>query len=182
MSQVAIEIRERFSSEKGKNLRKSGEIPGIIYGEFLDKPISVKVNNSTLKKLLSTNSKGSIIKLKLEDNIKNCVIKHVEKNYLTGEIIHVDFQYVRKNEVIKMKMPLNFTGFENLKVKLLAFETVVSEIELKGNVDKIPENIIIDVSHLNFGDRLFVSDIKLPEEVSLITDPEILLGVVKGAK
>lgn len=180
MSQLAIEIMEKGPSEKAKKLRKNGEIPGIIYGEFMKNSIPIKVDNLSLLKLLKYNSKGSIIKLKLNNEVKNCVVKQVQKDNLTGELIHVDFQYVNKNEVIKMKIPVDFEGMENLHIKKLTLETFLAEIEMQGDVEKIPEFIKIDVSQMNFGDKIYASDIALPEGIKLLTSPDILLAVVNA--
>lgn len=180
MSQLAFEIKERKLSEKNKNLRRNGEIPGIIYGEFLKKAIPVKIEKSSLLQLLKSNSKGSILKLNLKDKTRNCVVKQIQKDNLTGEILHVDFQYVKENEVIKMKIPVSYEGMDKLLSRKLVLETYLSELEMQGNVEKIPEFIKIDVSNMDFDDKLSAGDIKLPEEIRLITEPDTLLAVVNG--
>ncbi|WP_027631740.1 50S ribosomal protein L25 [Clostridium hydrogeniformans] len=180
MSQLAVKINEREINENSKSIRRNGETPGIIYGEFLDKSIPIKVNNSVLNKLLRYNSKGSILKLDLNDAHKYCVVKEVQKDIITGKVIHVDFQYVKENEVIKMKIPVNFIGLENLELKRLVLESFLNEIEMQGQVEKIPEYIEIDVSKNNYDDKIFVKDIKLPEGVRLLTEGETLLAVVNG--
>lgn len=178
MSQLAFEIKERCLSEKNKNLRKNGEIPGIIYGEFLKESIPVKMEKSNLLRLLKSNSKGSILKLNLKDKTRNCVVKHVQKDNTTGEILHVDFQYVKENEVIKMKIPVSYEGVAQLTSRKLVLQTYLSELEMQGDVEKIPEFIKVDVSQMNFDDKLSAGDIKLPEEIRLITEADTLLAVV----
>lgn len=180
MAQAALKITERGFHEKGKTLRRNGEVPGIIYGEFLDKPIPIKMVNSSLIKLLNNTTKGSIIKLNLNDNIKNCVVKQVQKNPLSGELVHVDFQYVSKNEVIKMSIPVNYEGLEALNSKKLLLNTLLSEIEMQGDVEKIPEYIKVDVSKLDYNDKIFARDINLPDGVQLLVDSDTLLAVVNG--
>ena len=180
MSQAAIEINERCLNESKKRLRREGQVPGIIYGEFLENTIPIKVDNSKLIKLLRYNSKGSILKLKLKDEVKLCVVKQVQKDTVTSEILHVDFQYVKKNEVIKMSIPVNYIGRENLESKRLILETFLQELEVQGAVEKIPEYIDLDVSNLNYEDKIFVKDIELPNEVKLLTEEENLLAVVNG--
>ena len=91
--------------------------------KFLKDSIPVQILSSELKKLINqTNSSGSIIPLNLNGNIKNCVVKNVQKDII-GNVIHIDFQYVIDNEVIKMNIPLNYTGQELLQVKRLVLET-----------------------------------------------------------
>lgn len=178
MEQLAFEIKERCLSEKNKNLRKNGEIPGIIYGEFLKESIPVKMEKSNLLRLLKSNSKGSILKLNLKDTTRNCVVKQVQKDNTTGEILHVDFQYVKENEVIKMKIPVSYEGLNQLTSRKLVLQTYLSELEMQGDVEKIPKFIRVDVSNMNFDDKLSAGDIKLPEEIRLITEPDTLIAVV----
>ena len=180
MSQLAIEIKERVFNESVKKIRKNGEIPGVIYGEFMDNTLPIKVNSSKLKGLLKYNSKGSILSFKFKDEAKKCVVKQVQKDNLTGEILHVDFQYVKSNEVIKMSIPINYIGQENLESKKLFLETFLPELEVQGEVEKIPEYIEIDVSKKNYEDKIFSKDIELPEEIKLVTKPDILLALVNG--
>ncbi|WMJ79892.1 50S ribosomal protein L25 [Clostridium sp. MB40-C1] len=180
MSQTTINTMERTVSENNKRLRKSGQVPCIMYGEFLENSIPVKIQSSALIKLLRDNSKGSIIKLNVNNTIRNCVVKSVQKDTITGELLHVDFQCVNENEVIKMKIPVSFVGLNALQLKRLVLDTFLPEIEMQGNVEKIPEYIKIDVSQMNFEDKIFAKDIELPEEIKLITEPDELLAVVNG--
>ncbi|MEW8956009.1 50S ribosomal protein L25 [Clostridium sp.] len=180
MSQLAVQIKEREFNENSRSIRKNGETPGIIYGEFLEKSIPIKVENSILNRLLKYNSKGSILKLNLNDSPKYCVVKEVQKDIITGKVIHVDFQYVKENEVIKMKIPVNFVGLDNLELKRLVLESFLNEIEMQGQVEEIPEYIEIDVSNYNYEDKIFVKDVKLPEGIRLLTEGETLLAVVNG--
>ena len=91
MSNLAFKVYERNVKENQNRLRKTGQIPGIIYGEFLDETIPVKMCNAELRRMLRKNSSGSIIEVSLEDKKINCVVKEVQKNE-RHEIIHVDFQ------------------------------------------------------------------------------------------
>lgn len=180
MSQAAIAINERQKTDTANKIRRNGEVPCIIYGEHLENSIPVKVPYNKLMRLLKENSKGSIFKLKLNDEIRNCVIKEIQNDALSGKVIHVDFQNVNKNEVIKMTIPVEFTGIESLQSRKLILETFITEIEMQGKVEEIPENIVIDASTMNFDDKIFVHDIKLPEGIRLLSEADALVAVVNS--
>ena len=129
MSNLTFNVCKRENNENKVNLRRVGLTPGIIYGEFLKNPIPIKIDSSDLKRLLKTNNKGSIIPICLGKKKLNCVVKDLQKNY-RNEIIHVDFQYTKPNERIKMKIPIKFSGQENLESKRLVLETHITSIEL----------------------------------------------------
>ena len=180
MSNLAFNINERGKNEKAKVLRKNGEIPCIIYGDGLKEALPIKINKNDLLKLMSTSTTSSLIPLNLNGITKTCVVKDIEKDVF-GKVIHVDFQSVNKNEVIRLKLPVNFTNEESLESKRLVLETFNPEIEIQGVASEMPENIDFSVEGLNFEDKIFAKDVKLPEGITLITTPDTLLAVIAGS-
>ena len=176
MTNVAFNISER--NESGKAVRRNGEIPCVLYGEHLEKPISAKLTRKEVDKLL-TCAKSSILSLNLNGTTENCVVKELQKdNY--GKVIHIDFQYVNKDENIKLKIPVVYTGESLLESKKLFLETFLSEVELYGEADKFPENIEFDVSALNYSDTVVAGDLNLVEGMKLVTNSDVVLTKVDG--
>ena len=181
MSELAFKVEEKLANEKAKAIRRNGQTPGVIYGEFLDNPISIKIANTQLPKILKTHLTSSVVSLEVNNDVKNCVIKDIQKD-MYGKIIHVDFQYVKANEVIKLKVPVTFEGQSALETNRLVLETFASEIEVQGAVEKLPEKIDIDVSDKKFEDKILAKDVTLPEGVHLVTAEDTLLAVVAGTE
>lgn len=181
MSELAFKVEEKLANEKAKAIRRNGQTPGVIYGEFLDNPISIKIANTQLPKILKTHLTSSVVSLEVNNDVKNCVIKDIQKD-MYGKIIHVDFQYVKANEVIKLKVPVTFEGQAALETNRLVLETFASEIEVQGAVEKLPEKIDIDVSDKKFEDKILAKDVTLPEGVHLVTAEDTLLAVVAGTE
>lgn len=181
MSELAFKVEEKLANEKAKVIRRNGQTPGVIYGEFLDNPISIKIANTQLPKILKTHLTSSVVSLEVNNDIKNCVIKDIQKD-MYGKIIHVDFQYVKANEVIKLKVPVTFEGQTALETNRLVLETFASEIEVQGGVEKLPEKIDIDVSDKKFEDKILAKDVTLPEGVHLVTAEDTLLALVAGTE
>ena len=181
MSELAFKVEEKLANEKAKAIRRNGQTPGVIYGEFLDNPISIKIANTQFPKILKTHLTSSVVPLEVNNDVKNCVIKDIQKD-MYGKIIHVDFQYVKANEVIKLKVPVTFEGQGALETNKLVLETFASEIEVQGAVEKLPEKIDIDVSNKKFEDKILAKDVTLPEGVHLVTAEDTLLAVVAGTE
>ena len=181
MSELAFKVEEKLANEKAKAIRRNGQTPGVIYGEFLDNPISIKIANTQLPKILKTHLTSSVVSLEVNNDVKNCVIKDIQKD-MYGKIIHVDFQYVKANEVIKLKVPVTFEGQSALETNRLVLETFASEIEVQGAVEKLPEKIDIDVSDKKFEYKILARDVTLPEGVHLVTAEDTLLAVVAGTE
>lgn len=179
MSNLAFKVYDRNVKENQNKLRKVGQVPGIIYGEFLGETIPVKMCNAELQRVLRKNNSGSIIDLLLEDKIVKCVVKEVQKNE-RHEIIHVDFQYIKPNEVIKMRIPIKFIGQDILEGKRLTLETHNLYIDLQGDIEKIPEFIELDASNMQINNKVFIKDIVIPENITILNDPNTLLAVVSS--
>lgn len=178
MSNTPIKVCVRESNEKANKLRRSGYVPAVIYGEDLDKPISIKITNKNILELLSKNLKTSIINLNVNDKIEHCIIKEIQTYPGTNKVIHLDFQEINKNEVIKMKVPVEFLNVELLGSKNLTLETFMDEIEIQGKFSDIPKEIKIDVSSLNYDDQIFAKDIDLPENAKLLAADNAVIAIV----
>lgn len=179
MTNLAYKLNTRTTQENINYIRRNGQVPGIIYGEFLKESLPIKINKTNLITLLKNNSKGSIIPVEINNEVMNCVVKTVQKN-IKGELIHVDFQYVQNNETIKMSIPIRFTGQENLEAKRLVLEIHTPSLEFQGPVEAIPESIQVDVSQMNFEEQVLAKDIEIPDSIKLINEPDTILAIINS--
>ena len=174
MESVVFNVSER--NEKGKKVRMHGEVPAVLYGSHLDNTVSIKITRKDMYKLL-TLAKSSILSLKLNGHIENCVVKELQKDSF-GEVIHIDFQDIKKDEKIKMKIPVVFDGQSTLEGRQLLLEVLISEVELYGEADKLPENIKCNVGELNIGDKIFIKDLVIPEGMRLDVDENAIVATI----
>ena len=174
MESVVFNVSER--NEKGKKVRMHGEVPAVLYGSHLDNTVSIKITRKDMYKLL-TLAKSSILSLKLNGHIENCVVKELQKDSF-GKVIHIDFQDIKKDEKIKMKIPVVFDGQSTLEGRQLLLEVLISEVELYGEADKLPENIKCDVGELNIGDKIFIKDLVIPEGMRLDVDENAIVATI----
>ena len=174
MESVVFNVSER--NEKGKKVRMHGEVPAVLYGSHLDNTVSIKITRKDMYKLL-TLAKNSILSLNLNGHIENCVVKELQKDSF-GKVIHIDFQDIKKDEKIKMKIPVVFDGQSTLEGRQLLLEVLISEVELYGEADKLPENIKCNVGELNIGDKIFIKDLVIPEGMRLDVDENAIVATI----
>ena len=174
MESIVFNVSER--NEKGKKVRMHGEVPAVLYGSHLDNTVSIKITRKDMYKLL-TLAKSSILSLKLNGHIENCVVKELQKDSF-GKVIHTDFQDIKKDEKIKMKIPVVFDGQSTLEGRQLLLEVLISEVELYGEADKLPENIKCNVGELNIGDKIFIKDLVIPEGMRLDVDENAIVATI----
>ena len=174
MESIVLNVSER--NEKGKKVRMHGEVPAVLYGSHLDNTVSINITRKDMYKLL-TLAKSSILSLKLNGHIENCVVKELQKDSF-GKVIHIDFQDIKKDEKIKMKIPVVFDGQSTLEGRQLLLEVLISEVELYGEADKLPENIKCNVGELNIGDKIFIKDLVIPEGMRLDVDENAIVATI----
>ena len=161
MQDLVFDVKPR--NEKGKKVRQEGYIPGIIYGGSLNESIPCKMTKKEVHNLLSS-SRNSVLSLDLDGTTEHCVLKEVQRDTF-GEIIHLDFQYVNKGDSVKLKVPVNFTGQGILESQRLLLQVLISEVQVQGHPEDIPEVLTADVSKLKHGDNIELKDLNIPDNL-----------------
>ncbi len=169
--ELEVKIREKTGKETSKKLRKSGWIPAVVYGaneENLHISVPLKEIHELIKE---THGEAKVIKLKAENLEKDVLLKHVDRDPVTGEIIHVDFQIIHKGEEIHIDVPVEIQGIaKGTKVGGI-LEVLRWHIPVRGEISKIPPHITIDVTSLDIHDSIHVKDLKI-EGVKILLNPE----------
>ncbi len=179
MSETAIQAIER--TEKPKQVRKNGFIPGVIYGKDMDS-ITVKFDEKKLHKILQGRSEKARIPVIIGNETKQCFIEEIQRDPVQRNPIHISMHVVKKDQVIKMKVPIIYNGHEKLAEKRLIFQPYTTEFELTGPSVDIPENIVVDVAEMSLGDKVEVKDISVNPSLTVLEDPEKILAVVTASR
>lgn len=182
MSNTVYQITKRRDGVKAKQLRKEGFVPGIIYGSAFKESIPVEIKTLDLVKMLKEHTKASILTFEGLGNSMNVIVKEIQKDNVTHLPIHIDFQAIKKGEIITVNMPIVILGEEVLKNIQLMYQPNLTHIELKGPAENLPEKIEFDVSGLEFEDKVLVQDIKLPKGIVSTEDDDALVGNVAAVE
>lgn len=182
MFELIVEKRERTGTKSLASLRSEGFIPGVVYGKK-EESTSVKVDARDFVKTLKEAGESSIITLKGLGSDKDVLIHDVDFEPVKGGVRHVDFYAVDKDAKIHVSVPLEFVG-EAPAVKSLGgvLVKVMHEIEIEVLPKDLPSSIEADISVIeDFDTSLHVSDIKLPEGVTAITNAEEVIASANAA-
>jgi large subunit ribosomal protein L25 len=180
MAKAALKVMER--TEKSKKVRRNGFTPGIIYGEGIKDGIPIKFEILKLRQLLKDNLTNAKLYVKLGEDNRYCIIKDIQRDPVSGSIIHVDMQAVSTDEIIKLKVPVIYNGLSNLELKRLALQIDVSELEVEGRVDVLPEAIHVDVGAKGLGDRITLKDLELEKAIKAHIDENEALAIIVAPK
>ncbi len=161
------ELQGKGSSRR---LRKQNLIPAIIYGGNEEPtPVSLKMNE--LVKVLEDEAFfSSIITINVEGGEEEQgIIKALQRHPAKNQPMHADFQRIVRGQKISMSIPVHFEG-RDVSPGIKAggnLSTLVADVDVSCLPMNIPEYIVVDVSNLNVGESLHLSDITLPEGVTL---------------
>ena len=185
MSNLVVEAEPR--TELGKNanrrLRASGLIPGVIYGRSTES-ISVSVNPKKIFSIIhSDTGQNTIFKLELNSKKLNVLIRDLQVDPVRGHLLHADFQTIAMDETRVFEIPLDPQGAAEGVKEGGILDIVVREIEVECLPTDVPDQIQIDVSALEIGDALRVSDLTFEsDKVSILSSPELVLLTVTPPK
>jgi large subunit ribosomal protein L25 len=171
-----------------RRLRRSGRAPGIVYGGTVaPQPIEID-HNALFHALRNEAFHASILTMKLGGDASKVLLRDVQMHPFKNEILHVDFQRVDENRKIHMKVPLHFVNAEvSPAVKLggALVSHVLNEVDVSCLPRDLPEFIEVDLSQLESGKAIHLSELKLPSGVTAITrgklDPVVASAVVPRA-
>lgn len=178
---IQAEKREAIGTSASKRLRRSGIVPGVVYGSN-QREYPVQLNAKALGDVLRRQaSRNFLVNLEIEgaqEKTKLAIVQDVQRDPLNGKLIHVDFRAVSENETIHAVVPIKFHG-EPIGVKSGGLlQQLVRDLEVHCRPMDLPEAIVNDVDHLGVGDSLKVSELNLPEGVITKMDGEVLVGLV----
>lgn len=179
MKKHSLKAQKRtVTGRKVKALRESGQLPATVYGKGV-KSISVSVSTKEFTKLYGEVGETGLVELALDGDVRPTLVHTVQKNPVSGELLHIEFHQVDLKQKVHAKVPLELVGeAAAVAQKTGVLLTLVDEVEVEALPTDLPEQLTIDVSALaKVNEELKVSDIKVPAGVAVLTDAN--LSVVK---
>ena len=172
MSIFELEAESRTDEGKGasRRLRRESMVPAVIYGADQD-PQSIKLKHSEILKRLDHEAFYShILAVNIDGKISKAVLRDMQRHPAKPVVMHMDFMRIDEKKPIRVNVPLHFTGADiapGVKAGGLVTHDVV-EVAIDVLPNHLPEYIEVDVSGLEIGDSVHLSDLTLPESASLV--------------
>jgi large subunit ribosomal protein L25 len=178
MSEHTIKASGRKDEGKGasRRLRHAARIPAIVYGGQ-SAPKSIQLEHE--KTWVASQNEwfySSILSLDIDGSVERVLLRDMQRHPFKQQIMHLDFQRVNENEALRVAVPLHFVNVENSPAGKAADVVVtheLNEIHVSCLPKDLPEFIEVDLSGLNAGDTIHLSQVKLPQGVEV---PELKLG------
>jgi large subunit ribosomal protein L25 len=166
-------------------MRRAGSVPAIIYGNHIETPLPIKVEEKTLKQIIAKAGRNRLIKLTVGNSAPRLVLtRQVQRNSMTGIIVHVDFQEVSMTEKVTTPVPLVLVGTSpavNRGEGLLIHG--INTVEIRALPMDLVAQIDVDVTALNaLNQSLFVRDLKPNEKIEILTPGDEMVAKVVPLK
>jgi large subunit ribosomal protein L25 len=181
-TKLDVSSREPDGSRSARRLRRTGRIPGVLYGGDVD-PVSFSVDARELRVALA--GSGAVVDLSIDGSKATpVVLKEAQRDPVRGETTHVDLLRVRLDRPIHAIVPLELSGVEETPgVKEGGIlEQLLRELNIEALPTAIPESIVHELGELNIGDTLALEAIALPEGVTLLDDPATTVASVSAPR
>jgi large subunit ribosomal protein L25 len=174
---ATLSATRRDGTGKGvaRKLRAQGQVPAVVYGKDMES-VHVQVDAHEAEHLFKGISVAStIVDLNIDGEKRPLptLVREVQTHPYRPELLHIDFLRIQKGVAVEVEVPLHLEGTpEGVRTDGGILEQIVHEIPVKCLPSKIPEAIVVDVTGLNVGDSLHVSDLDADEDVQILMDAD----------
>ena len=178
MSTILLEAESRTDIGKGasRRLRRlENKVPAVIYGGHKDAQSIYFLHNKVLKALELESIYSSVFDITIDGKVVHAILKDIQRHPYKPIILHMDLQRVSAKDILVKMVPLHFVNEQNapgVKDGGMVNHTMV-HVEVRCQAQSLPEFIEVDLSGMNLNDVLHLSDLKLPKNVHLATDPTV---------
>ena len=179
---IAVQSREIGNKSARKNLRKSGQIPAIIYSEGQPGiPISVPTNEF-FKLYKKSIGQVAVFKLELNGNEHHAIVKARQIHPVSRDYVHIDFFELEKDKELTLPVPINFIGNPAALKAGGVLETSLQKLNVTCIPKHIPNDIPLNIDELKIGDTIYVKDIKVKNVTIKEAGDEPIISVIVAKK
>ncbi|MHB9292795.1 putative large subunit ribosomal protein L25 [Hollandina sp. SP2] len=183
MSQVVLTAQNRVATGSGaaRRIRRTGRIPGVIYGRS-GQVRAIDLDAQEFVKSIKNISESTIVTVEIEGTSYNAFVKDTQRNIQDGTVLHVDFYEVESGVMLRAKVSVHIQGNPVGVREGGTLESPLHEIEVECLPKDLPQRIEVDVSELKINQSIHVRDIALGEGIRIISGVDQVVALVKFAK
>ncbi len=180
MRQLTIRRREGVGKGRAKRLRRAGEVPAILYGGA--QPVNIAVTPQDIYRLIHGHEGSTqLLRVSFADSGESrmAIIRDLQYDPVSEDLVHVDLQEVAMDQAIQVTVAVHHVGEAvGVKETFGILEMILREVQVSCLPANIPAVLDADVTSLRIGDVLTVKDLKAPEGVRILNDPNQTVATV----
>ena len=169
---LVAKSRSGNGSKESKKIRKTGNIPGVVYGHK-EKPVSISTAHEDLFKAVKQGVR--LVDLETDGKVEKALIREVQWDYLGNDLIHVDFSRVSADEKIHITVPVEMRGTAPGVLSGGILDIPMHKVHIECLAINIPDSIRVNVAELQIGGAIHVRELVLPEGVRVLDDADAVV-------
>ncbi|KAB2906833.1 MAG: 50S ribosomal protein L25, partial [Kofleriaceae bacterium] len=178
IGQLTVSLRNTSGKGAARQLRTQGKVPGVFYGASTDGPIApfqIAVDVKALRAALDpVRRQNTVISVTIEDGGQavrtlSALLKDYQLDPVRRDVTHVDLLAIDPQKEVVATVPLEFSGKPAGAINGGVIHTVMRNVDVRCKPGDIPVKLVLDISPLEIGDVLHVSDVQLPQGVVAVT-------------
>lgn len=179
---LAIEAEPRtVVGKQVKQLRRDGMIPAVIYGT--QDPVTIQLENKMLRRVLRRAGTTNLIDITFDGQKRTVLAREIQQHLTRGDLIHVDFQEVDLKVKITAEAALVLVGRSQMMKDAQGSDVLaLTSVEIEALPDDLIAEIEVDVTDLTADEPIYVSDLSVPNGVTILTDPETAVARFEYAR
>ena len=173
---LEVEVREKSGKGAARQIRRTGRIPAVLYGEGKSTPLTVEPMSLT-KILHSESGENALINLKIKrsngkEGKATAILREFQMDPVTNQILHADLFEVSMNKTLRLRIPLVLIGQSPGVKEGGVLQHNLRDIEIECLPTHIPEHFDVESSALEIGQSIHVRDLQLGEDIKILEDPD----------
>jgi large subunit ribosomal protein L25 len=184
MSELKIEVQPREQTGKNANrrVRARGKIPAVVYGGGKES-VAIEVDRKTFVETMRPGvGENPIFLLRLGDKERHAMIRDIQMDPVSRMVIHIDFQRILMDQKVRVAVPIELTGTAQGVKEGGLLDFVTREVHVECLAGEIPKSIEHDVSHLQIGEHIEAKDLRFPQGITLLDEPERVIASLGHAR
>jgi large subunit ribosomal protein L25 len=169
--QLTAEPRGDTGKGASRRLRRAKKVPAILYGAGKE-PTAIALNHDELVKSLESEAFYShVLSIKIDGHTEKALLRDMQRHPSRPVILHVDLQRISETETVRVRVPLHFVGEDaapGVKQAGGIVSHLLTEIEIECLPKDLPEFIDVDISRLNVGESVHLSELAAPAGVTIV--------------
>ncbi|MEG1870431.1 MAG: 50S ribosomal protein L25 [Peptostreptococcaceae bacterium] len=177
MSTLELKIRDKNIPNSAKKARKTGNIPGVLYGKSINN-FMFEVGDLDLGHEIASTGEYGIIEVLLNGENHKALIKEVQRDPATNKIIHLDLEELKGKEKIISSVPIHYVGEEYINRRGTVLQKEKDSVKIECSVDSLPKYINLNVGLGAVGSVYKLGDLEVASEISILDDLNSVIASV----
>ena len=185
MQKVVLKADKRdVTGKQVKALRREGKLPAVIYGRHVERPVSISLDAHSAEQVFAKLTSSTLVTIDVSGEQFTALVREKQRNYIKGNLTHVDFLALDLNEKIRTKVRLSFVGnAPAVKDYSAVLIHRMDAVEVECLPADLPERITVDLGSIReIGNNIHVRDIQLPSNVVVMEDADDIVIIATAVK